>query len=119
MAWLAWLMLAVAPAYGMPSGMMDGARYATPLSHMVDHIRHVMPMMVSDCCADQVHADHGAMTVCHCAVTCASVLPALAIAEFAPVALDAMHVPRHGAVAPGIIPSPPLRPPLIQTSSLT
>jgi hypothetical protein len=122
LAWFAWLMLALAPAHGAPGGMVGDAHDMSPTSSMMpmaDHAAHAMSAMADDCCTGQAPHTHDAMNSCHCAATCTSVLPALAMPELAPAAMHAMSVPRHGAMAPSVTRSPPLRPPLLQTSRLT
>lgn len=122
LAWLAWLMLTVTPVYGAPAGMTGDAHgmgQTSPMMQMADHSAHDMSAMTADCCTGQAAHGHDMTGSCHCAATCASVLPVLAMAELAPPSMDAMPVPRHGAVAPSVTRSPPLRPPLLLTSRLT
>jgi hypothetical protein len=126
MAWFAWLMLALTPVYGAPGGMAsDGHGMSHGMSQtslmipMTDHAAHDMSAMTTDCCTGQAPHTHDAMSSCHCAATCASVLPVPAMLELAPAFMHAMSVPRHGAMAPSVTRSPPLRPPLLQTSRLT
>jgi hypothetical protein len=119
LALLAWLMLALMPVHGAPGGMMDESHGMNQAMSMADHGVHDMTTMTADCCAGQTPHDHAATGSCHCAATCASVLPALALAGLAPLRMEAMVVPRHGAMAPSVQRSPPLRPPLQQTPRLT
>lgn len=122
LAWLAWLMLAVTPVYGTPDGMAGDSHASAPAASamaMADHAAHDMSAMLADCCATQALHDHGSMNNCHCAATCVSVLPTLAMMELAPAPIDALSVPRHGQTAPDVLRSPPLRPPLLQTPRLT
>jgi len=118
LAWLAWAMLALTPAFAAPAGMggAHGGGQAVPAMQMADHDTHDMSAMTADCCAAPTAHGHAAMSDCHCPVTCASVLPAVAMAELAAVPVAAMPVPRRGAMAPHLNRSPPLRPPLLQTS---
>lgn len=124
LAWLAWLMLALTPAYGAPGGTMNDAHGVHQTSTamtmtMADHAEPDLAAMTSDCCAGQSPHTHDAMGSCHCAATCASVLPVVAMLELAPASMHAMPVPHHGTMAPSVTRSPPLRPPLLQTSRLT
>lgn len=122
LAWLAWLMLALTPAYGAPGGTMDDARGVNQTSAMMptaDHAAPDMAAMTSDCCAGQSPHTQDAMGSCHCAATCASVLPVVAMLELAPASMHATPVPHQGTMAPSVTRSPPLRPPLPQTSRLT
>lgn len=124
LAWLAWLMLALTPAYGAPDGTMDDAHGVHQTSTamtmtMADHAAPDMAAMMSDCCPGQSPHTHDAMGSCHCAATCASVLPVVAMLELAPASMHAMPVPHQGTMAPSVIRSPLLRPPLPQTSRPT
>ena len=89
------------------------------MMQMTGHMVHDMSAMTADCCAGQAAHGHDMTSNCHCAATCASVLPVLAMAELAHSSMEAMPIPRHGAVAPSVTRSPPLRPPLLQTPRLT
>lgn len=118
MAWLAWLFLAVAPVHGMPGQMAGDLPVVTAMSsmtHATDHAGQAMPGMADDCCAGQNHGGDAPMPGCHCVATCASVLPVFAMVTLFPVFPAAIYVPRHGASAPSVTRSPPLRPPLLQT----
>lgn len=122
LAWLAWLMLALTPAYGAPGGTLgdaQGVSQTSAMMPMADHAAPDMAAMTTDCCPGQSPHTHDAMGSCHCAATCASVLPVLAMLELAPASMHGMPVPRHGTMAPSVTRSPPLRPPLLQTSRLT
>jgi hypothetical protein len=114
LAWLAWLMLAVTPAYGTPGGMaMNDAHRAGPLPSAVqvaDHSQHAMPAD-ADCCGGQGHGQQGSADACHCAVVCGSVLPAVAMVEFPAAPLAGMQRPAPIAAPPSIPHAPPLRPP--------
>jgi len=81
---------------------------------MAGHAAHDMPM--GDCCPTP-HG-HDATADCHCVATCASVLPVLAMPELARMDRHTPAMPCHAVMAPGVVRSPPLRPPLLQTSRL-
>jgi hypothetical protein len=121
MAWLAWLMLAVAPLHAAPSGMRGMAPavdHGVHLAQMSDHVHHAMPAKV-DCCGDQDHAGHGTTNACHCAATCGTALPVMAMAALLPVAPAVLHAPRRMVIAPKLMHAPPLRPPLVGFPELT
>lgn len=122
LAWLAWLMLALAPVHAAPGGMTCDAHdmgQASSAMPMADHVTHGLSAMASSCCAGQAPHGHDQSGDCPCAVACASVLPVLALAELARPFAHAMTIPRHGALAPDIVRSVPLRPPLLQTPRLS
>lgn len=79
-------------------------------AHVVDHGQHPMPIDAG-CCAGQAHGQPGSTDACHCAAMCASVLPAVATVEFAPVTLVGVQRPAPFAAPPSIPHAPPLRPP--------
>jgi hypothetical protein len=113
MAWLAWLILAIAPIHGMPGGMMGGSHQGAPVSsiaHPADHGQHAMPAQ-PDCCGDQGHGLHGSMGSAHCAAMCGSVLPAVVMTELVPVVPEHLRVPSSFAPAPSGVYAAPLRPP--------
>jgi hypothetical protein len=121
MTWLAWLMLAFAPVHAAPGslmGMSAALGQGTHLAHVTDHMHHTMPVK-AHCCGDQDHGDHGTANACHCAATCGTALPAMAMAGLAPMASTILHVSLRQAVAPKPMHAPPLRPPLLQVSELT
>jgi len=113
MAWLAWLILALAPVHGMPRGVAGDAGGAAPaaaVAHAVDHGRQVMPAP-TDCCDGLHHDQHGSMGSAQCAAACGSVLPALAMAGLAPVAPELLRVSSSFVAAPSVVHAVPLRPP--------
>jgi hypothetical protein len=114
MAWLAWLILAIAPVHGMPVGMTGDMHQGAPASvaHPADHGQHTMPAQ-SDCCGDQGHGQPGSMGTAHCAAMCGSVLPAVAMTELVPVAAERLRVPSPFAPAPSVVYAAPLRPPAL------
>ncbi|WP_077442582.1 hypothetical protein [Rhodanobacter sp. C01] len=121
MAWLAWLMLAMAPVHAAPGGMPDmapAAGHAAHQAHMSDGMHHAMPVK-SECCDGQDHADHGTMNTCHCAATCSTVLPVMAMTLLSAVAPAVLHVASLRVIAPKLAHAPPLRPPLVRISELT
>ncbi|OOG56836.1 hypothetical protein B0E48_12175 [Rhodanobacter sp. C03] len=121
MAWLAWLMLAVAPVHAAPGGMMGmapAAGHAAHLAQASDHAHHTMSAK-AECCDGRDHAGHGTTNACHCAATCGTALPVMAMATFPPVAPAAMPVPLGLVVAPKLMHAPPLRPPLVALPKLT
>ncbi|WP_235605962.1 hypothetical protein [Rhodanobacter thiooxydans] len=114
MAWLAWLILALAPLHGMPRGMVGDAIGAAPaamVAHVVDHGRHVMPAP-ADCCGGPHHDQHGSMGSAQCAAACGSALPALAMAGLVPVAPEPLRVSSSVVAAPSVVHAVPLRPPV-------
>ncbi|RCS29918.1 hypothetical protein DEO45_07510 [Rhodanobacter denitrificans] len=114
MAWLAWLLLALAPVHGMPRGTMGDVLQGTPASsiaHVADHGQHAMPAP-TDCCGDQAHDRHRSMGPAHCAAMCGSILPAVAMAGLVPVAPEPLRLSPSFAPAPGIVHAVPLRPPV-------
>ena len=122
MAWLAWLILAVAPVHGMPgqmTGDLPAVAAMSSMTHAVHHAGHAMPGMADDCCTGQGHRGGAPMPGCHCVATCAGVLPVFAMVALFPVFPGTMYVPRHGAGTPSVTRSPPLRPPLLQTFDQT
>lgn len=113
MAWLAWLILALAPVHGMPRGTLGDASQAASASsvvHSVDHGQHAMPVQPG-CCGDQDHGRHGSMGSAHCAAMCGSVLPAVAMAGLIPVAPEPLRASLSFAPAPSVVHAVPLRPP--------
>jgi hypothetical protein len=113
MAWLAWLILALAPVHGMPRGMVGDVLQGTPVTsvaHAADHGQHAMPA-APDCCADHAHGQHDAMTSAHCAAACGSMLPAAALVALLPVAPEPLRVSPPFASAPTVVHAAPLRPP--------
>jgi hypothetical protein len=121
MAWLAWLILAVAPVHAAPGGMMGVASapdQGAHLLHTPDHMHHVMPVK-ADCCGDRDHGGHGTAGSCHCAATCGTVLPVMAMAGLSLMTPAVLHVSWRKVVAPKLAHAPPLRPPLMRTSELT
>ena len=113
MAWLAWLILALAPVHGMPRGMAGDALQGAPVSsaaHAADHGQHVMATP-SDCCADHALGQHDAMASAHCAATCGSMLPHAALVALVPMAPEPLRVSPPFASAPGVVHAAPLRPP--------
>ncbi len=113
MAWLAWLILALAPVHGMPRGMAGDAPQGAPVSstvHAVDHGQHAMSVP-SDCCVDHALGQHDAMASAHCAAACGSMLPAVALVALVPVAPEPLHVSPPFASAPSVVHAAPLRPP--------
>jgi hypothetical protein len=113
MAWLAWLILALAPLHGMSPGMagdVGGAAPAAAVAHAVDHGRRAMPAP-ADCCGDLHHDQRGSMGSAQCAAACGSVLPALAMAGLAPVAPEPLRVASSFVAAPSVVHAVPLRPP--------
>jgi hypothetical protein len=116
MAWLAWLMLAVAPVHAAPGGMMGmapAADHAAQQAQASDHAHHTK----AECCDGQDHAGHGTTNACHCAATCGTALPVMAMAALSPVALVAVPVPLGLVVAPKLMHAPLLRPPLVVSPS--
>lgn len=111
-------MLAATPAFGAPAATTGMAMdHATMATSAADHAAHAI---ADDCCSTQTPHGQAAMGGdCHCAVTCVSVLPALAFGDWTLAMPDAMPVSRHGAVAPRVAFSPPLRPPLQLTTDLS
>ncbi|WP_231381802.1 hypothetical protein [Rhodanobacter sp. OR87] len=113
MAWLAWLILALAPVHGMPRGAAGGALQAAPASTVAQldgHGDHAMADQ-SGCCGDRGHDAHGSMGSAYCAAACGSILPAFALAGLVPVAPEPWHVSPSFALAPSVVQAPPLRPP--------
>jgi hypothetical protein len=114
LAWLAWLILAVMPAYGTPGGMaMSDAHQAGPVpsvAHLAGHDQHAM-QVDADCCGGRGHGQQALTDACHCAVVCGSVLPAVAMVELAPAPLVAVQRSASVAAPPSIPHAPPLRPP--------
>jgi hypothetical protein len=122
LALLAWLMVVLAPVLGAGGGVPGDARSmgrTSSVMPMADHAAHDMSAMTAGCCTGQALHGHDMGGDCPCAVTCASVLPVLALAVPAVPSMHATTVPRHGAMAPDVVRSPPLRPPLLQTPRLT
>ena len=121
MAWLAWLMLALAPVHAAPGGMpgmVPAADHGVHLAHMSDQMHHTMPVK-AECCDGQDHAGHGTTNTCHCAATCGTVLPVMAMTLLSAVAPAVLHVDSLRAIAPKLAHAPPLRPPLLRISELT
>lgn len=113
MAWLAWLILALVPAHGMPRGMVGDALQGAPVpavTQMADHVQHAMPA-TSDCCAEHASGQQDAMASAQCAAMCGSVLPASTLAVLVPMAPQPLHVSPHFASAPSVVQAAPLRPP--------
>jgi len=114
MAWLAWLILALAPLHGMSPGMagdVGGAAPAAAVAHAFDHGGQALPAP-ADCC-DGSHPDqHGSMGSAQCAAACGSVLPVLAMAGLTPVAPQPLRVVSSFVAAPSVVHAVPLRPPL-------
>lgn len=113
MAWLAWLLLALAPLHGMPRGMAGdaGAVPAAAVAHALDHGGQALPA-AADCC-DGSHPDqHGSMGSAQCAAACGSVLPVLAMAGLTPVTPEPLRVVSSFVAAPSVVHAVPLRPPL-------
>ncbi len=121
MAWLAWLMLAVAPVHAAPGGMMGmgpAVDHSVHQAQMSDQMHHITPAK-AECCDGQDDAGHGTTNACHCAATCGTALPVMAMAALSPVAPAAMPVPLGIVVAPKLMHAPPLRPPLVVLPKLT
>jgi len=113
MAWLAWLILALAPVHGMPRGATGDALQgvaASSVAHHAGHGGHAMPDR-SDCCGEPGHDLHGSMGSTHCAAVCGNVLPVAAMAGLVPVAPEPLHVSPAVAAAPSVVHAAPLRPP--------
>jgi hypothetical protein len=113
MAWLAWLILALAPVHGMPRGMAGDALRGAPASsvaHAADHGPDAMPV-ASGCCADHGLGQRDAMTSAHCAAACGSLLQVATLAALVPAAPEPLHVSPPFASAPSVVHAPPLRPP--------
>jgi len=104
-------MLVLAPLHASPGSAVEAAVHdGASMAMMAGHGAHDMPASMHDCC--QAPSGHDMATDCHCATTCASVLPVLAMPELAGVARQVPTIPGHVAMAPGIVQSPPLRPPM-------
>lgn len=114
MAWLAWLLLALAPLHGMPRGMVGDAGGAVPaaaVAHALDHGGQALPAP-ADCCGGAHPDQHGSMGSAQCAAACGSVLPVLAMAGLMPVAPEPLRVVSSFVAAPSVVHAVPLRPPL-------
>lgn len=121
MAWLAWLMLALAPVHAAPGrmpGMAPAADHGVHLAQMPDQMPHAMPVK-AECCDGQDHTGQGTTNTCHCAATCGTVLPVMAMTLLSAVAPAVLHVASLRVIAPKIAHAPPLRPPLARVSELT
>jgi hypothetical protein len=113
MAWLAWLILALAPVHGMPRGMADDmlqAASASTVTQLAGHGGHAMADQ-SGCCGDQGHDAHGPMGSAHCAAVCGSILPAFGIAGLVPMTPEPWCAPPSFTSAPSVAHAVPLRPP--------
>jgi len=114
LAWLAWLILAVAPVHGMPGVMvMSDAHQAAPArsaTHVLEHGQHAMSVD-ADCCGGQGHGQHASANACHCAAVCGNALPVVAMAELAPLLVGGVHLAARFAAPPSIVHAPLLRPP--------
>lgn len=114
MAWLAWLILALAPLHGMSPAMAGDAAAAAPaavVAHAVDHGQQLMPA-TTDCCDGPHQGQHGSMGSAQCAAACGSVLPVLAMAALVPVAPEPLHVSSSFVTAPSVVHAVPVRPPV-------
>jgi len=113
MAWLAWLILALAPVHGMPRGMAGDMLQGGPMpsvAHAVEHGQHATPAP-SDCCAGHALGQHDVMASAHCAAACGSMLPVVATVALMPMAPEPLHVSPPFASAPSVVHAAPLRPP--------
>lgn len=118
MAWLAWLMLALAPVHATPGGMpgmVSVIDHSVHLPQMSDQMHRAMPVK-AECCDGQDHAGHGMTNTCHCAATCGTVLPVMAMTLLSAVAPAVLHVASLPVRAPRVTYTPLLRPPLLEVS---
>jgi hypothetical protein len=108
-ALFAWLMLAAAPF-----GAWVHATAAMPAAAMAGHApAATMPMGAGSCCAD--HPDPSAPATshaCHCALSCAAVLPSVQAALAGTLVISGGYAPPRPLEAPLAGFAPPLRPPL-------
>jgi hypothetical protein len=114
LAWLAWLILAVAPLHAAPGvTVMSGEHQmgsARSAAHVVEHGQHAMSVD-ADCCGGQGHAQHASANACHCAAVCGNALPVVAMVELAPLSLAGVHLTARFAAPSSVIQAPLLRPP--------
>ncbi|WP_189440517.1 hypothetical protein [Rhodanobacter panaciterrae] len=115
LAWLAWLILVVAPVHAAPGVMVmrSDAHQVGPArsaAHVVEHGQHAMSVD-ADCCGDQSHGRQGSANACHCTAVCGSALPVVAMVELAPMALAGVQLAARFAAPPGGVHAPLLRPP--------
>jgi hypothetical protein len=113
MAWLAWLVLALAPVHGMPRGVAGDvlqAASASTVTQLAGHGGHAMADQ-SGCCGGQDRDVHGSMGSAHCAAVCGSILPAFAVAGLVPMAPEPWRDLPSFASAPSVAHAVPLRPP--------
>ncbi|WP_460876975.1 hypothetical protein [Rhodanobacter koreensis] len=121
LAWLAWLMLALAPVHAAPGGMpgmVPVVDHGVHLAQMSDQMHHAMPTK-AECCDGQDHAGHAMTNACHCAATCGTVLPVMAMPLLSAVSPAVLHIASLPVTAPKLAHVPPLRPPLHQVFELT
>lgn len=121
MAWLAWLMLALAPVHAAPGGMPGMAPAVGHVAHMArmsDQMHHTMPTK-AECCDGEDHGSHGMTNTCHCAATCGTVLPVMAMTLLSAATPAVLRVASLSVIAPKLMHAPPLRPPLVVLSKLT
>jgi hypothetical protein len=113
MALLAWLLLVITPAYGMPLGMTGGmhhAGHATFSTQTADHCHHAAPVKADRSCCG-THDSCYAGPACGCAAACSSVMVVQAMRGFACVSIAAIHWSPRDAAVPRSDFAPPLRPP--------
>jgi hypothetical protein len=121
LAWLAWVMLALAPVHAAPGGMSGMAPAVGHVAQMVpmsDQMHYTMPTK-AECCDGQDHAGHGTTNACHCAATCGTVLPVMAMTLLSAVSPAVLHIASLPVTAPKLAHAPPLRPPLRRAFELT
>jgi hypothetical protein len=113
LAFLAWLLLVVTPAFGAPAGMTHDVRaigHPAAAMPMARHCNHAAPVKVDRACCGS-HEGGCAGHACGCA-PCGSgvaVLPSMPGATAAHVA--GLRWSLRGETVPGTFFTPPLRPP--------
>jgi hypothetical protein len=119
MAWLAWLVLVVAPVHGAPSHVMSSMHRAAPAAlavaqSMSPHRLHERATATGHACCDHhppcpERGDAGHAGAC--GMLCGSVLPATGSARWEPAEVAQVYATPRRLMAPSAHASPPLRPP--------
>jgi hypothetical protein len=111
LAWLAWLLLVASPLQGAPSSDQAGMPHHVHAAVVDGGHGHATPAAGHDCCVQA----HGLSVpdACHCASTCSSTLPAIAIALLERLAPSAPLVAPSPVHAPHGVHDQLLRPPAV------
>ena len=114
MALLAWLLLVMTPAHGMPlrmiGGMQHHADHPALSTQTNDHCRHAVSIKADRSCCG-THGNCCGGHICGCAAACASVFAIQAMRGFAYKQISAAHETPRDATVPSSHFAPPLRPP--------